>query len=86
MAHMPNLMHVTVTNAEVAHKLESMADAYDELAQICRRQAESLRTGFEIALEITAKPAVPIVEAHTSESVDMTTELFDGLPGEEQNS
>lgn len=59
MAHMPSEITVQVANLEVAAELDELADTYEEVAQKLRFQAEHLRKGFPITLQITTSQVTP---------------------------
>lgn len=51
---MPNQVIVTVTNMEVANELEALALAYEETVNKLRYEAERLRQGFTLTLDVRA--------------------------------
>jgi hypothetical protein len=54
MAHMPNQVTVHITQGELAQQLEELALQYEEVVQTLRWQAENLRSGFDLTLDIRA--------------------------------
>lgn len=54
MAQMPNSMTVTVTQSPMAAELETLALQHEEFANLCRAQADRLRHGFELTLQLQA--------------------------------
>jgi hypothetical protein len=54
MANTPNQVTITVTNAEVAAELEALATAYEETVQKLRYEADRLRQGFNLTLNVSA--------------------------------
>ncbi|WNO27856.1 hypothetical protein SEA_HUWBERT_107 [Microbacterium phage Huwbert] len=54
MANIPNQVTLTVTNAEVAAELEALALAYEDTVQKLRYEADRLRQGFTLTLDVRA--------------------------------
>lgn len=62
MATTPNTMTMMVNNPALADSLEQLAEAYESAANIARAQAESLRQGFPVAVDITLTPRSNVME------------------------
>ncbi|MEG2887230.1 MAG: hypothetical protein RR853_08905 [Aurantimicrobium sp.] len=71
-------MTITVTNAEVAAELEALAQAYEDTVQKLRYEADRLRQGFQLTLNVSA------TQVHLAKPTpDRDEELFSG-PEEEE--
>lgn len=67
---MPNKVNVTVTMKELADEFEALAVTYEELVQKIRYEADRLRQGYELSLDIRATQATPTPPAADPRHID----------------
>jgi hypothetical protein len=54
-------MTIMVNNPALADSLESLADTYENAANIARAQADALRHGFAVNVDITLTTSAPVM-------------------------
>lgn len=88
MAYTPNEITTTVVNEEVANELEALAESYEEVANKLRFQAEHLRKGFTITLQVTTSqvqhPNNMAEAQRIAEVLNHTPEELDGDVSDEE--
>ncbi|AVR56976.1 hypothetical protein PBI_TRISCUIT_104 [Microbacterium phage Triscuit] len=94
MATIPNQVVVHITQTELAQQLEELALQYEEVVQTLRWQAENLRSGFDLTLDVRAtqvsqpvakKPEPEVMEGVCGDTlINPTPEELDGDISDEE--